>query len=191
MDDRTVDQPFRVGTFDTVAQAERAVHSLLAAGFTKDQLAVICSDRSKEQFFANLPAPEVAGPHNSALVGAGAIGATVSGALLSATALATGGAALLAAGTVLVLTGGVLTGAFAADHFAGLTLTDYYDQAVQRGKILVAVKIEGGEPAPRLAEAERILAAAGTDPVALTDYYEPCAEGKSDQAIGTVKQIAE
>jgi hypothetical protein len=90
MDDRTVDKPFRVGTFDTVAQAERAVHSLLAAGFTKDQLAVICSDRSKEQFFANLPAPEVAGPHNSALVGAGAIGATVSGALLSATALATG-----------------------------------------------------------------------------------------------------
>jgi hypothetical protein len=187
MDDRTVDKPFRVGTFDTVAQAERAVRSLLAAGFTKDQLAVICSDKSKEQFFANLPAPEVAGPHTGAsVVAGGAIGATVGGALLSATALVTGGAALLAAGTVLVLTGGVLTGAFAADHFAGLALTDYYDQAVQCGKILVAVKIEDEEQAPRLAEAARILAAAGTD-----DNDDLRAEGKSDQTIGKVKQIAE
>ena len=75
---------------------------------------------------------------------------------------------MLAAGTVLVLTGGGLTGVFAADHFAGGALTDYYDQAVQPGKILVAVEIEGENQAPRLAEAERILAAAGTDPVALT-----------------------
>ena len=63
MDDRAVGKPLWVGTFETVAGAERAVRSLLAAGFTREQLAVICSDKSKEQFFANLPAPELAGPH--------------------------------------------------------------------------------------------------------------------------------
>jgi hypothetical protein len=168
MDDRAVDQPVCAGTFDTVAKAERAVRSLLAAGFTREQLAVICSDKSKEQFFANLPAPELASPHTGALVGAGAIGATVGGALLSATALVAGGVGLLAAGTVLVLTGGALTGVYAADHFASRALTDYYDQVVQSGKILVAVEIEGEKQAPRLAEAERILAAAGSDPEALT-----------------------
>lgn len=160
MDDRTVGRPFRAGTFDTVAEAEGVVRSLLAAGFTKDQLAVLCSDKSKEQFFADLPAPELAGPHTGALVGAGAIGATVGGALLSATAIVTGGVGLLAAGTALVLTGGALTGVFAADHFAGGALTDYYAQNVQSGKILVAVDIEGDTQAPRLAEAVRILAAA-------------------------------
>ncbi len=169
MDDRTVDKPFRVGTFDTVAQATRAVRSLLAAGFSKDQLVVLCSDKSREEFFATLVAPEVAEPHSGALVGAGgAIGATIGGALLSAAGLATGGAGLLAAGTVLVLTGGALTGALAADHFAGGTLTDYYAQSVQPGKILVAVEIEDEKQAPRLAEAERILAAAESGPVALT-----------------------
>jgi hypothetical protein len=168
MDDRSVGKSFRVGTFDTVAEAEAAVRSLLADGFSKKQLAVICSDKSKEQFFATLPAPELAGPHPGPLVGAGAIGATVGGALLSATALITGGAGLLAVGTVLVLTGGALTGVFAADHFAGGALSDYYDQTVQSGKILVAVAIEDEKPTPRLAEAERILAAAGTDSVALT-----------------------
>ncbi len=175
MDERTVDRPFRVGTFDTVAQAERAVRSLLAAGFTRDQLAVICSDKSREQFFDNLPVPEGAGPSTGALVGVGAIGATVGGALLAVTALVTGGTALLAAGTVLVLTGGVLTGAVAADHFAHLALTDYYDQVVEHGKILVAVEIVGEESAPWLAEAERILAAAGTHPVALTANGVPSA----------------
>ena len=37
--------------------------SLLAAGFTRDQLAVICSDRSGEQLFANLPEPELVSTH--------------------------------------------------------------------------------------------------------------------------------
>jgi hypothetical protein len=48
---QTVEKPFRVGVFDTVAQAEQAVHRLLDAGFTRDQLAVVCSDRHKEELF--------------------------------------------------------------------------------------------------------------------------------------------
>jgi hypothetical protein len=168
MDNRTVDKPYRVGTFDTVAQAERAVRSLLAAGFTRDQLAVICSDKSKEQFFTNLPTSELAGPHTGgSIVAGGAIGATIGGLALAATALGTGGVGLLAAGTVLV-GGGALAGVFTGAMVGGGELTDYYDQAVQRGKILVAVEIEDPKQAPRLAKAERILAAAGTDPVALT-----------------------
>ena len=49
---------------------------------------------------------------------------------------------MLAAGTALVLTGGAPTGIFAADHLASETPTDYYAQAVQPGKILVAVEID-------------------------------------------------
>jgi hypothetical protein len=73
---------------------------------------------------------------------------------------------LLAAGTVLV-GGGALAGAFTGTIVGGGELTDCYDQAVQRGKILVAVEIEGEKQTPNLAEAERILTAAETDPVAL------------------------
>src|SRR4051812_8805799 len=51
MEQLQVEKPFRVGVFDTVAHADRAVRNLLAAGFTKDKLSVICSDRYKEQFF--------------------------------------------------------------------------------------------------------------------------------------------
>ena len=168
MDNRTVDKPFRAGTFDTVAQAERAVRSLLAVGYTKEQLAVLCSDKSKEEFFANLPTPELPGPHTGAsIVAGGAIGATLGGLALAATALGTGGVGLLAAGTVLV-GGGALAGTFTGAMVGGGELADYYDQAVQSGKILVAVEIGGEKQSPRLAEAERILAAAGTDPVALT-----------------------
>ena len=70
----TLGGDFRDGGRGGTGRAQRP-----AAGFTRGQLAVICSDKSKEQFFANLPAPELAGPHPGPLVGVGAIGATVGG----------------------------------------------------------------------------------------------------------------
>lgn len=47
--------------------------------------------------------------------------------------------------------------------------TDFYDQALQRGLILIAVEVEGEGNLPRLQEAERILAKAGAEPKPLTD----------------------
>jgi hypothetical protein len=48
-------------------------------------------------------------------------------------------------------------------------VSNYYEQAVRLGKILVSVEEHGPQAAPRLAEAERILAAAGAEPIALPE----------------------
>jgi hypothetical protein len=171
MQGNRTDKPVRVGVFSTVPRADRAVKHLLAAGFSKDELAVICSDKYKEQFFRDVPTPEPAGSHTAeGIVAGGIVGATVGGLVLAVTTLVTGGAALLVAGPALI-GGGAITGSFTGAMVArGLEpdFADYYDQAVQLGKILVAVEVHGEDSAARLAQADRILAEAGAEPVALT-----------------------
>src|SRR5262245_23127194 len=128
-----VDKPYRVGIFDTVAEADQAVRMLLGAGFHKDQLAVICSDKYKEQYFQDLSTPEPAGAYTPpAIVVGGAVGATIGGLALAAVTVATGGVGLLAAGTVLV-GGGAIAGAFTGTMIARgfeKEIQDYYDQAI-------------------------------------------------------------
>jgi hypothetical protein len=46
-------------------------------------------------------------------------------------------------------------------------MADFYDQAVTRGKILVAIEDEA-DNTPRLATAERTFAEAGAEPLPLT-----------------------
>src|SRR5262245_8408156 len=112
MQKHTADKPFRVGVFSTVAAADRAIRQLLAAGFSKDQLAVISSDKYREQHFRDLPTPEPDGSYTPQGVAAGgAVGATIGGLALAAVTVATGGVGLLAAGTVLI-GGGAIAGAF-------------------------------------------------------------------------------
>lgn len=166
------DRPVRVGVFSTVRQAERAVNDLLAAGFTREQLSVLCSDRHKERLFGDLAEP-VHGARQTpeAIATGGLIGATLGGLALAATAVVTGGATLLAAGSVLIAGGaiaGSFTGAMATRGFEK-EAANYYDSAVQLGKILVAVEVQGDDNEARLAEAERIFAAAGAEPVALVE----------------------
>ena len=47
----TVDTPLRVGIFSTVEAADQAVAGLLAAGFTKDEITVVCSERVHQEHF--------------------------------------------------------------------------------------------------------------------------------------------
>lgn len=99
----------------------------------------------------------------------GLIGAAIGGLALAATAITAGGALLLASGTVLV-GGGALAGTFVgAMSTRGITkeTADFYDQAVQRGKILVGVEVHSEGKESRLEEADRILAEAGSEPVPL------------------------
>lgn len=166
----TIPKPIRVGVFTKVSRAEQAVQHLLAAGFPKKDLAVICSDKHKERFFSYVPTPEASNmkPAESVIAG-GAIGAALSGLAVVATTLATGGIALLIAGPALV-GAGALAGSFTGLMVArGLEpdVADYYDQAVEQGKILVVVEVHGDESAPSLETAERIFAEAGAEPVAL------------------------
>ena len=48
-------------------------------------------------------------------------------------------------------------------------LSNYYDQEIRKGKILVAAEVHGPDAPARLALAARIIAAAGADPVPLPE----------------------
>jgi len=152
----------RVGIFDTVVDADRAVRNLLAAGFSKKELGVLCSMQSLKSFFPDLAEPHLAKAHSTQTIPAGgAVGASIGGlALAVLAATTTGGLGILAAGAILV-GGGALAGLFAgAIYGIEKAKGEYYDQALQQGKILVAVDLEGEQPT-RLAEADQILAEAG------------------------------
>jgi hypothetical protein len=164
--------PMRVGTFATVPAAETAVDALLAAGFTTEQITVVCSDPQKERTFEQFQHQDPAGTTTPAkAVAGGTIGAALGGLTVLAGAAATGGTALLAAGGAAAWTGGVLGGLIGAMMSRGVEkeLANYYDQSVQRGKLLVAVEANEKNRPRRLAEAEEILARAGAEPLPLLE----------------------
>jgi outer membrane lipoprotein SlyB len=161
-----VKTPVRVGVFDTVRLADRAVGTLIAAGFAQEQISVICP-QCHGPIREGVRAEEPAGAHTpGAAAAGGAIGAVLGG-LTGIAGLASGGAALLVAGPLLGAAAGAVSGGFIG---AMLTrgfepeIADYYDQALQKGKVLVAVEDDDER---RLAEAERVLAQAGAEPVSL------------------------
>jgi hypothetical protein len=172
----TVARPIRVGIFATLRAADRAVADLVSTGFTKDQISVVCSNEAVERHFEGFHHEDPAGtttPRNAAV--GGAIGATLGGLGVLAGAAATGGASLLFTGGIAAWAGAVFGGLIGAMTSRGVEreVADYYDQAVQSGKILVAVDMEEeGNPsvqAQRLAAAEDILADAGAEPLPLRE----------------------
>jgi len=160
------DKPVRTELYDTIAEAERAVENLQRAGFSKERIGVMCSEKCMDRFFPELPHRVQSGtpPGTSAAAG-GAIGATIGGLTLAATSLLTGGVPLLAAGMVLI-GGGAIAGTFAgtmATFGYDREISDEYDKALQEGKILVtvqAVEVPDEHNVERVAVAERILAEA-------------------------------
>jgi len=168
----TVDLPVRVGVFENVADAERAVAGLLSRGFRREQLSVICSDEYKERLFPGISHPPIPGSNTpTGILTGGAVGAVLGGIALAASAVITGGASLLTAGPLLVAGGaiaGSFTGAMATRGFEP-EVANYYDQAVRGGDILVGVEDEAEGAQARLADAERIFAEAGARPVPLPE----------------------
>lgn len=165
------DKPYRVGVFRTVALADRAVRELKAAGFGDHEIAVVSSDQGKQDAVrgGERPKPDEEYPMRAIGTG-GLLGATVGGLALAALTVATGGVAL--AGGAVLVAGGAIGGAFVgAMSTRGLEgeLGAYYEQALRQGDILVAAEAHGDDAARRLAEAERVLARVGADPVALTE----------------------
>jgi hypothetical protein len=162
----------RVGIYGTVAAADAAVDGLLAAGFTHEEITVMCSDATRERFFKEFDHQKPAGTHTPSAVAAGSIiGATIGGLAAVAGLLTTGGLAILAAGGLAAWTGGVVGGLVGAMMTRGVEkeLADFYDQAVTAGKILVAVDTGDPPDLPRLNEAEQILTKAGAEPMALPE----------------------
>src|SRR4029079_5561465 len=104
-------QPIRAAVFSTVEETKQAVARLLAAGFTKDQITVICSDETKERYFREFEHEEPAGANTQeAAATGGAVGAAIGGIATGAIGLATGGLPLLVAGGIGLMAGAVWGG---------------------------------------------------------------------------------
>lgn len=163
----------RLGIFSTLRQAEKVVEELLAAGFTKDQISVICSDATRQRHFTQFehqPAPGKIDP--VAVTAGGVIGAALAGLAAVAAGIATGGVALVLSGGAASWAGAVVGGLVGGMMSRGVEkeLADYYEQAVTSGKILVAA--EDHDPATasqRLATAERIFSGNGALPLTVEE----------------------
>lgn len=172
MENRTqTETPYRAGVYRRVRDAEQAVHRLLAEGFSKQQISVICSDEARERHFKEFE-QEPAGASTPAAAATGAtIGAALGGLTALAAGAATGGVALVVAGGAAAWTGGVLGG------FLGAMMTrggekepaDFYQQAVKEGNLLVAVEVDGPDAEWMLARAERVFAETGAESFPLTE----------------------
>jgi hypothetical protein len=167
--------PLRAGVFATVQEADRAVHRLLDAGFTSEQITVLCSDAVKEKLFHEFEHQVVAGANvPAATIAGGTIGAILGGVTIILATAATGGAGLLASGGLAAWTGGVVGALMGAMSTRGgeKELANYYDQAVADGKLLVAVQDDDHDilrQQQRLTLAEQIIAGAGAQPIALCE----------------------
>ncbi len=155
-----LEKAFRAGLFDSLASADRAVERLLAAGFPKSQIAVLCTDEAKEKHFQELgyqPPTESEAPDG---VSAGAfVGATMCGLAAIAVSAATGGVPLIIAGAAGV-SGGSVMGGFLGAIMEGEAHNEFvtqFDHELQSGKILVLAEVQGLDNGLQLAEAATIL----------------------------------
>jgi hypothetical protein len=163
---------FEAGVFDSVDAARQAVHGLLEAGFSVEQINVICSDETKERYFQEFEHQEPAGTHTPmATIVGGTIGAALGGVAVIASAAVTGSLTLWAAGPITAWAGGVAGGLVGAMMTRGVEkeIADYYQQAVVGGRILVAVEDERPDNQAALAKAAEVFAAAGAKPLALRE----------------------
>ncbi|MEX2142655.1 MAG: general stress protein [Pirellulales bacterium] len=171
----TIERPLRVGVFGTVAEADRAVENLIGAGFTKDDITVVCSDAAVERHFQEFQKQEPAGTFTpAAAASGGAIGAVLGGLAAVAGGVATGGIGLVATAGIAAWAGGIFGGLVGAMMSRGVEkeLANYYQQAVIDGDILVAVEVdEDSSATPRrdLACASQALAEAGAKPLKLRE----------------------
>jgi len=167
-----LERSVRAGVFNTVAQTEEAVQRLLAAGFSKEQITVVCSDETKERYFREFEHQQPAGTNTPAAAAVGvAVGASVGGVAAGAVGLAAGGLPMIGAAGIGVWAGGILGGFLGAMATRGFEkeAANFYNQAVTDGKLLVAVEDHHTAVEPSLASAEQVLADAGAEPLALPE----------------------
>jgi len=165
-------RPVRAGVFSTVEEAKEAISRLLAAGFTKEQITVVTSDKDKARQFREFEHQDPAGSHTPEAAATGAaIGATLGGLAATAMGIATGGVPLFVVGSAGLMAGAVSGGFIGAMLTRGIEkeAANFYDQEVQEGKLLVAVEEHHPDHHPTLADAERILAEAGAEPIPLPE----------------------
>lgn len=150
----------QIAVFDKVGPARRAIQQLLARDFARDTISVVTSrDRTVDPRVDEI---EPSGSHTlEAASAGGALGAVLGGAVAATAVVAGGGTGLLVIGPLL---GGSAAGALGGGFLGAMAtrgvepeVADYYDQALQKGQVLVAVEA----PAGRAQEAAVVLEEAG------------------------------
>lgn len=166
----TIKHSIAAAVFGHVSQVEQAIDLLQHAGFTKDQISVICSEAVQKQVFGDYQ-PEETGSTSSEIgpLEGGLIGAALGGVASVAVIVTSGGLALAAIGPVLLggLTGtllGLLVGSGVEDEQAR-----FYEQSVSKGDVLITVGAPHGLTEEDLILAERTLADAGARPIELLE----------------------
>jgi hypothetical protein len=155
--------PIRVGVFESVEAALRAIHSLRHAGFQRREIAVVCNEPD--------PAPELkdyirerpAGPRSAGkmLTGAGVLYAVLAVAGVVAAALT----AIFIGITTAFIVLGVALGIALLSVFGSIMvgrgfereLSNFYAQGIEPGQLLVAVDLDEHAPPQRVAAADRVL----------------------------------
>ena len=157
-----------IGVFSDIHHADRAIAGLIDAGFEQEEISVVCPEHVHP--LASNVKEEGDGPSRSAetAVAGGSIGAVLGALAASVGIAATGGTGLLIAGPLVGATaagaiGGSFVGAMAARGHEP-DVVDYYDQALRKGKILVA--IEDDDP-QRVSRAHHVFERAGAEPMEL------------------------
>ncbi|MGE5193194.1 MAG: hypothetical protein ACM3U2_11920 [Deltaproteobacteria bacterium] len=165
-------RPVRAGVFSSLPVADTLVQRLLAAGFSRDEITVVCSDEALESHFRQFEHQDPAGSATpSAVVPGATIGAAIGGLAGIAVGAASGTVPLLIAGAAGLSGGSAMGGFLGAMLTRGeeKELANFYDQAVRSGKILVGVEAHGPHAETRLAQAAKIIADAGAEPVSLPE----------------------
>jgi hypothetical protein len=170
---QAVKRPVRVGVFAGIGPADAAITRLLHDGFTRAQITVVAPKLFRDHFGReHLDAKQPGGSRAFKAATIGGVLGAVLGGVLAATAVAwTGGTALkitamVVAGAVVGVMAGGFIGAMMSRGFEKET-TDFYDQALQEGKILVGVEYAGSDQRSKLELAERDLAEAGAEALSL------------------------
>ena len=164
-------KPVRVAVFNHIDKAEQAVEALLLEGFKKDQISVICSDPAKEEHFKGFEADQAGESTTRTTAVGGVIGAALGGLATVAALATTGGVAVVAAGHFVasLAMGGIAGGFLGAMVSRGLDkeAAEFYEQSVEKGKIVVVAEDDSDEGPRKLRAAEKRFEEAGAEPVSL------------------------
>jgi len=164
-----VDYPVKAAVFETAEAATRAVKDLREAGFSADQISVICSREHADYHFGECH-QETAGDQTDAALNAGTVGAMgLGGACVASAVVLSGGGALVAIGAFAGLTLSGTLAAMFASRGVGKEAADFHEQALQAGNLLVAVEVHSDDVEAWLERAEEVFRKEGVVPVALSE----------------------
>lgn len=156
-------RPIRVGVFETVDAAVRAIAELRNAGFHRREINVVCDEQQASPELRPYIDQQPAGPKSAGkqLTGAGVVyGALAAVGILTA-ALAAVFAGIVAAFIVLGVALGIallsVFGSIMVGRGSERELANFHAQGVAPGQLLVAVDLDENAPPQKVAAADRVL----------------------------------